>query len=102
MLADDSLGNVKPETCAVLVFAAGFIQLVETFKNIARLFRRNRSTGIFDAHNTTRDITLNFAQKINKAYICDMLENEIEELSVVHNKIKIRVKNYEIVTLKIV
>lgn len=57
---------------------------------------------LFDAHNTTRDITLNFAQKINKAFICDMLENEIEELPVAHNEIKVRVKNYEIVTLKIV
>jgi alpha-mannosidase len=57
---------------------------------------------LFDAHNTTKDITLDFAQKLNKAFICDMLENVIEELPIVDNRIKIRVKNYEIVTLKIV
>jgi len=35
-------------------------------------------------------------------YLCDMMENNLEKLTVENGKIKLPVKNFEIVTLKFV
>lgn len=55
---------------------------------------------MYDAFNcrTTAEITV--ADGFEKVYLCDMLENEIEELDFQNNKVTINVYNFEIVTLK--
>ncbi len=40
--------------------------------------------------------------EVKKAYLCDMLENELSELPVVDGKIKMTLGNYEIVTVKLI
>ena len=40
--------------------------------------------------------------EVKKAYLCDMLENELSELPVIDGKIKMTLGNYEIVTVKLI
>ena len=56
---------------------------------------------LYDAYDITTDCELLFGFEVGKAYICDMLENNISALNVNNNKISITVKNFEIMTLKI-
>ena len=44
---------------------------------------------------------LTFGIKASKVYLCDMLENELNELEVVDNAVTIPFKPFEIITLKI-
>ncbi len=53
---------------------------------------------LFDTWNKKSEPTLKFGFNSKKIYLCDMLENKIEDLGS-GDKIKIDVKNYEIVTL---
>ena len=39
---------------------------------------------------------------LSRAYLCDMLENELTELPIEDGKVKLTVGNYEIVTVKLV
>ena len=45
-------------------------------------------------------ITLGFDFK--EAYICDLMENNIEKLAAIGRSVSIKLKNYEIVTLKFI
>ena len=45
---------------------------------------------------------VNFGFDVKKAYLCDMLENNIEELSVVDNTVAVDFKPFEINTIKII
>lgn len=57
---------------------------------------------VYDSQNANRQIEINFGITIERAYICDMLENPIEEITISSNKIAMNLKNYEIVTIKVV
>ena len=57
---------------------------------------------LFDAYNMTTDARIVFGFEIKKAYLCDLLENELEEISVNDGGVNLRVKNFEIVTLKLI
>ena len=56
---------------------------------------------MFDCYDVLETVNLSFGTDIRKAYICDMLENEILELPVSNNVIRLKLKNYEIVTIKV-
>lgn len=56
---------------------------------------------VFDCYDVLETVNLRFGTDIRKAYICDMLENEILELPVSNNVIRLKLKNYEIVTIKV-
>lgn len=43
-----------------------------------------------------------FGKEIKKAYLCDMLENNIKELEVEGNRVKLDVSNFEILTVKVI
>ena len=46
---------------------------------------------------------LSFGIKIKKAYLCDLMENMLEELSVTENsRVKLDAKNFEILTLRVI
>lgn len=56
---------------------------------------------LFDCYNRKDIAKIDFGFNVSKVYLCDMLENEIEEIEVTDNSIEIPVKNYEIITLKL-
>lgn len=56
---------------------------------------------LYDAVNSRGTHTLTFGMPISSAYVCDLLENELSELNVDGKNVKIDVKPFEIVTLKI-
>ena len=56
---------------------------------------------LFDRANKLSDVKLNFGFDFSKLYLCDMLENKLNELNVLNDSVNIKVKPYEIVTLKV-
>ncbi len=48
---------------------------------------------------TTAEITLGF--QADRCYLCDLMENELEELPIVKGKITLPVRGFEIITLKV-
>lgn len=56
---------------------------------------------LYDAYGRRGNVTLRFGFDVQEAYICDLMENELETVYVQENSITIPVKNFEIVTLKI-
>lgn len=56
---------------------------------------------LFDSYNRKTKAKISFGFNVAKAYICDMMENEISEIIVESNSITIPVRNFEIVTLKL-
>ncbi len=57
---------------------------------------------IYESHNSKATTELTFGFGVKKAFVCDMLENELYEVPVNSNKIKISLSNFEIETLKII
>lgn len=55
----------------------------------------------YEYHNSHSKVTLNFGIDFNKAFICDMLENNLDEIEKNNRSITLNVKPYEIVTVKI-
>lgn len=56
---------------------------------------------LFESENKTTDVNVKFAANVKKVVLCDLMENELEDLPVKDGVISIRVKPFEIVTLKI-
>lgn len=56
---------------------------------------------LYEACDRRTDAALNFGFDISKAYICDMLEHELEELKIENNTVKLTIHNFEIITLKL-
>lgn len=57
---------------------------------------------MYDSWNRRTKATLEFGFDIERAALCDMLENEIEDIQVDGRRISLPVGNYEIVTIKVV
>ena len=53
-------------------------------------------------YNKRTTVNVNFGFPVKKAYLCDMLENNIQELDVVNNTVAVDFKPFEINTIKIV
>lgn len=56
---------------------------------------------LYDAFDVSVDCSLLFGIDIREAYLCDLMENNLECLQVIDNKLSFTVKNFEIITLKI-
>lgn len=56
---------------------------------------------MYDAYRTRGTETLFVGVKAKKAYLCDMLENELEEIEITDGKIEVPFKPFEIITLKL-
>lgn len=94
MLSD---GSVKG--CGRLVDCSASNVIVDTIK-----FAEDDNdvvVRLFENGNCTTNCRLTFFFGISKAYICDMLENPIEELAVNDGCIDLTVKPFEIVTIKL-
>ncbi len=57
---------------------------------------------MYDAFNRRVNATITVADGFSKAYLCDLMENEVEELALVGNKVTVPVSNFEIVTVKFI
>ncbi len=57
---------------------------------------------MYDAFNRRTNATLTVADSFSKAYLCDLMENEVKELAFNDNKVVVPVSNFEIITLKFV
>ena len=55
---------------------------------------------LYDAFGGKVKTNITVADGFKEAYLCDMLENELEKLEFSGNSVKIPVTNYEVVTLK--
>lgn len=53
----------------------------------------------YDAYDCKSRVTLTVPDTYTKAYLCDLLENVTEELTVKHGKVTLPVSNFEIVTV---
>ncbi len=56
----------------------------------------------YDCYNCTDDVTFKFGFDVKKVYVCDMLENFEYEVETANNSVTVNVKNFEIVTLRII
>jgi alpha-mannosidase len=54
----------------------------------------------YESYNKRTDITLKFGFDVKKAYICDLMENETEELDINNNSVNFIAKPFEIITVK--
>ena len=57
---------------------------------------------MYDAFNRRANATITVADGFKGAHLCDLMENELEKLELVDNKVTVAVSNFEIVTLKFV
>ena len=46
-------------------------------------------------------VTLQFAHEIKRAAICDLLENTEQELTVLDGKLDLRIKPFEVISIRI-
>ncbi len=53
----------------------------------------------YDAYDCKSRVTLTVPDTYTKAYLCDLMENEMEELTVKDGKVTLPVSNFEIVTV---
>ncbi len=56
---------------------------------------------MYENWNKRVNATINFGFPVKKATLCDLMENDIEELAVVDNTVTLPVKPFEIVTVKV-
>ncbi len=73
---------------------------------ITAVKKAERDDGIivrmYDSYDCRSNVTLTFPNNFKKAYLCDLMENELEEIPVKDGRIKIAMSNFEIVTIKLV
>jgi alpha-mannosidase len=90
--------SVRPETYSVAYTDKKNV-IVETVKEAedsdATVIR------LYECKNMRSKTTLTLGFDAKSCYLCDMLENEEKELPVVDGKVKLDVRGFEIVTLKI-
>ena len=53
-----------------------------------------------DAYDCRSTVTLSMPRDYTKAYLCDLMENELEELPVQDGRVTLRVSNFDVVTVK--
>ncbi len=56
---------------------------------------------LYEAYGRRGAVTLRFGFAAREAYICDLMENQLEKLDVQNHSVTIQVKNFEIVTLQV-
>ncbi len=57
---------------------------------------------MYESWNKRCNTTLTFGMPFEKAYLCDLMENELEELKISENSVTLPVKPFEIITIKLV
>ena len=62
---------------------------------------KNIVVRFYENNNRTTDTILNFANKVKHAWICNMLEKNECELVVVDGKVPVKLKPFEVQTLRL-
>lgn len=57
---------------------------------------------IYEAHNSKASTTVRLGFEVERAFVCDNLENELYEIPVRDNSINLSLKNFELVTVKLI
>ncbi|HBL40447.1 MAG TPA: alpha-mannosidase [Ruminococcaceae bacterium] len=57
---------------------------------------------MYESWNKRCNTTLTFGVPFEKAFLCDLMENELEELNISENSVTVPVKPFEIITIKLV
>ncbi|MBQ8850013.1 MAG: alpha-mannosidase [Clostridia bacterium] len=57
---------------------------------------------LHDAFDRKSKVTVCVPSEYTKAYLCDLMENNVEQLSISDGKVKIPMSNFEIITLKLI
>ena len=55
---------------------------------------------LYDAYDCRSKVTVSVPAVYQKAYVCDLMENSLDELAIKDGKVTLPVSNFEIVTLK--
>lgn len=55
----------------------------------------------YECHDCEVRAEFEFGFDFNKAYVCDMLENKEKELATDNNRVKVKMGNYEVITLRL-
>ena len=55
---------------------------------------------LHDAYDCRTKVSLTVPNGYTRAYLCDLMENELEEIPVEDGRISLPVANFEIVTIK--
>ncbi len=73
---------------------------------ITALKRAEQGEGVivrmYDSYDCRSNVTLKFPNNFKRAYLCDLMENELCELEVNNGKARVPMLNFEIVTVKLV
>ena len=56
----------------------------------------------YDAHDCKSNVTVSVPTDYHRAFLCDLMENELSELPISNGKLSLPLSNFEIVTLKFV
>ncbi len=56
---------------------------------------------MYDSFDCRTTVTLSVPKTMKKAYLCDLMENELGELALKNGKIRVPMSNFEIVTIKL-
>lgn len=91
-------GNVPAEYGLVESSSEGFA--VETIKKGE--YGEDIIARGYECFGSKRKVSLTFGFDVKKAYLCDLMENELEEIEVKNNSVSFNVGNFEIITLKLV
>lgn len=93
----DGKGNLDGEYSLVKCDADNvFVETVKLAEDGDDIIAR-----LFEAKRMRKTVTLTFGFDVKEAYLCDMLENESERLTVDGNSLTLTVKPFEVITLKL-
>ena len=56
---------------------------------------------VYEANGARHNATITFGLPVKQAYLCDLNENEIEQLQTDGNDVHVTVKPFEILTIKV-
>ena len=90
-------GNIPAEFSAVCAENDNII--IETLKKAEN--DNSVIIRLYDSFKQKGKVNITLPKNCKKAYLCDMLENELNELKIINGKTQIPVLEFEIVTLKV-
>ncbi len=86
--------------CTSMIFSDKQNVIIETIKKAEE--GNTIIVRLYEAHNCKENVTITTGFDFKEAYICDLMENCLQKLECNGRNITINIKNFEIVTLKLV
>lgn len=98
LLVNSNYGNLPEEYSFVSCDKPNVI--IETVKKAEK--DESLIVRMYDAFDCRTNAEIRVVDGFSKVYLCDLMENELEELPLNDNKILVPISNFEIVTLKLI